>query len=131
MSQNQRMAITTTQLTNSLKRKNAEGLARTISFLERRMEGYLKALVHDGARYLGEAVVGGWTPPEDDRHRNEDEEGRQGVDEIGADRYLGILSKHLVLEEEDLVGDGQEGDDLRIEGGQTGHHGARLCHQPD
>lgn len=72
---------------------------------------------------MGEAVVGGWTPPENDRHRNEDEEGRQGVDEIGADRYLGILAKHLVLEEEDLVRDGQEGDDLRIEGGQTGGHG--------
>lgn len=76
---------------------------------------------------MGEAVVGGWTPPENDRHRNEDEEGRQGVDEIGADRYLGILAKHFVLEEEDLVRDGEEGDDLGIEGGQTGGHGGVGC----
>lgn len=43
------------------------------------------------------------------------------MDEVRANGDLGILSKDLVLQEEDLVRHGEQRNDLRIESGQTGH----------
>lgn len=71
---------------------------------------------------MHQGVEGRRVPPQDDRHCSQDQEGGQRVYEVRPDGNFRILPEHSVLEQDDLLGVGEQGDCLRAEGGQAGHH---------